>query len=145
MQGFHAGNVTALPLNPLQQRRQQAAEQVLFCTVTALGLVRLVCQPKLMGASARNLAEASALLDGLCQCDARVRQCLVRERSTPGRSIGISSQRTSRHRCGNDQGDGERTSSGDVHDLGSYLRGSAQLKLAASSVLPLPLYVATCG
>jgi hypothetical protein len=24
---------------------QQAAEQVLFCTVTALGLVRLVCQP----------------------------------------------------------------------------------------------------
>lgn len=25
---------------------QQAAEQVLFCTVTALGLVRLVCQPK---------------------------------------------------------------------------------------------------
>ncbi len=28
---------------------QQAADQVLFCTVTALGLVRLVCQPKLMG------------------------------------------------------------------------------------------------
>ena len=25
---------------------QQEAEQVLFCTVTALGLVRLVCQPK---------------------------------------------------------------------------------------------------
>ena len=25
---------------------QQAAEQVLFCTVTALGLVRLVCQQK---------------------------------------------------------------------------------------------------
>ena len=46
---------------------QQAAEQVLFCTVTALGLVRLVCQPKLMGAAARSLAEASALLDALCQ------------------------------------------------------------------------------
>jgi ATP-binding cassette, subfamily B, bacterial PglK len=28
---------------------QQAAEQVLFCTVTALGLVRLVSQPKLLG------------------------------------------------------------------------------------------------
>lgn len=27
---------------------QQAAEQMLFCTVTALGLVRLVCQPKRM-------------------------------------------------------------------------------------------------
>ena len=34
---------------------QQAAEQVLFCTVTALGLVRLVCQPKLMGAAVRLL------------------------------------------------------------------------------------------
>jgi hypothetical protein len=30
----------------LHYREQQAAEQVLFCTVTALGLVRLVCQPK---------------------------------------------------------------------------------------------------
>jgi len=29
----------------------QAAGQVLFCTVTAMGLVRLVCQPKLMGAA----------------------------------------------------------------------------------------------
>jgi toxin-antitoxin system PIN domain toxin len=46
---------------------QQAAEQVLFCTVTALGLVRLVCQPKLMGTAVRNPAEASALLDALCQ------------------------------------------------------------------------------
>jgi toxin-antitoxin system PIN domain toxin len=46
---------------------QQAAEQVLFCTVTALGLVRLVCQPKLMGTALRSAAEASALLDALCQ------------------------------------------------------------------------------
>ena len=46
---------------------QQAADQVLFCTVTALGLVRLVCQPKLMGTAVRNAAEASALLDALCQ------------------------------------------------------------------------------
>jgi toxin-antitoxin system PIN domain toxin len=46
---------------------QQAADQVLFCTVTALGLVRLVCQPKLMGVAVKNAAEASALLDALCQ------------------------------------------------------------------------------
>jgi len=46
---------------------QQAAGQVLFCTVTALGLVRLVCQPKLMGAAVMTLAEASSLLDAFCQ------------------------------------------------------------------------------
>ena len=46
---------------------QQAAEQVLFCTVTALGLVLLVCQPKLMGTTVKNAAEASALLVALCQ------------------------------------------------------------------------------
>lgn len=46
---------------------QQAAEQVLFCTVTALGLVRLVCQPKLMGAAVKTAAEASALLAAFCQ------------------------------------------------------------------------------
>ncbi len=46
---------------------QQAAEQVLFCTVTALGLVRLVCQPKLMGAAVKTSVEASALLDAFCQ------------------------------------------------------------------------------
>jgi toxin-antitoxin system PIN domain toxin len=46
---------------------QQAAEQVLFCTVTALGLVRLVGQPKLMGPAVKTAAEASALLDAFCQ------------------------------------------------------------------------------
>jgi len=46
---------------------QQAADQVLFCTVTALGLVRLVCQPKLMGTTVKNAAEASALLEALCK------------------------------------------------------------------------------
>jgi uncharacterized protein len=40
---------------------------VLFCTVTALALVRLVCQPKLMGTAVKNAAEASALLEALCQ------------------------------------------------------------------------------
>jgi hypothetical protein len=40
-------------------RKQQAAEQVLFCTVTALGLVRLVCQPKLMGVAVKTAEEAS--------------------------------------------------------------------------------------
>ena len=46
---------------------QQAAEQVLFCTVTALGLVRLACQPKLMGAAVKRAADASALLEAFCQ------------------------------------------------------------------------------
>lgn len=46
---------------------QQAAEQVLFCTVTALGLVRLVCQQKLMGPAVKSAAEASALLEAFCQ------------------------------------------------------------------------------
>ena len=41
---------------------QQASGQVLFCTVTALGLVRLLSQPKLMGASVLGSAEASDLL-----------------------------------------------------------------------------------
>jgi toxin-antitoxin system PIN domain toxin len=45
----------------------QADAQVLFCTVTALGLVRLVCQPKLMGAAVKTLAEASSLLEAFCQ------------------------------------------------------------------------------
>jgi hypothetical protein len=46
---------------------RQAAERVLFCTVTALGLVRLVCQPKLMGAAVMGTAEASALLEAFCR------------------------------------------------------------------------------
>ena len=46
---------------------QQAPEQVLFCTVTALGLVRLVCQPAVMGAAMMPPASASALLDALGQ------------------------------------------------------------------------------
>jgi uncharacterized protein len=46
---------------------EQASDQVVFSTVTALGLVRLVSQPKLMGPAVRNAAEASALLDALCQ------------------------------------------------------------------------------
>ncbi|MEB3156995.1 MAG: TA system VapC family ribonuclease toxin [Cyanobacteriota bacterium] len=45
----------------------QSADRVLFCTVTALGLVRLVCQPKLMGKAVRSTAEASTLLNDLCQ------------------------------------------------------------------------------
>ena len=51
----------------VQYWEQQAADQVLFCTVTALGLVRLVCQPKLMGTAVRTAAEASVLLEALCQ------------------------------------------------------------------------------
>ena len=46
---------------------QQAAEQVHFCTVTALGLVRLVSQPKLMGPAVKTTPEASALLQALCK------------------------------------------------------------------------------
>lgn len=44
----------------------QAAQQVLFCDVTALGLVRLVSQPKVMGAATKTVAEASELLTSLC-------------------------------------------------------------------------------
>ncbi|MFZ9753332.1 MAG: TA system VapC family ribonuclease toxin [Cyanobium sp.] len=54
-------------LQAVHDWEQQAADQVLFCTVTALGLVRLVCQPKLMGVAVKNAADASALLDALCQ------------------------------------------------------------------------------
>ena len=46
---------------------EQASQQVLFCTVTALGLVRLVMQPKVMGDAVLTAAEASALLDGFQQ------------------------------------------------------------------------------
>ncbi|MDB4336439.1 TA system VapC family ribonuclease toxin [Synechococcus sp. ROS8604] len=45
----------------------QAAEQVHFCTVTALGLVRLLSQPKLMGPAVKTMHEASAILQALCQ------------------------------------------------------------------------------
>ncbi len=44
----------------------EAAERVLFCSVTALGLVRLVSQPKLMGSAVKSSAEAAALLQSLC-------------------------------------------------------------------------------
>ena len=45
----------------------QAAEQVHFCTVTALGLMHLLSQPKLMGPAGNTTQEASALLQALCQ------------------------------------------------------------------------------
>ena len=45
----------------------QAAEQVHLCTVTALGLVRLLSQPKLMGPAVQTTYEASAILQALCQ------------------------------------------------------------------------------
>ena len=54
-------------LRAAHYREQQAAEQVLFCTVTVLGLVRLVCQPNLMAEAVKTAAEASALLDAFCQ------------------------------------------------------------------------------
>ena len=44
---------------------QDAAEQILFCTVTALGLLRLVMQPKVMGAAVRTVTGASELLQSL--------------------------------------------------------------------------------
>jgi hypothetical protein len=40
---------------------------VLFCTVTALGLIRLVCQPKLMGTVVKSSAEASGVLEAFCR------------------------------------------------------------------------------
>lgn len=50
----------------VQYWEHQASQQVLFCDVTALGLVRLVCQPKVMGAATKTVAEASGLLQALC-------------------------------------------------------------------------------
>ena len=46
---------------------QQASPQVLFCTVTALGLVRLLSQPKLMGQAVKRSAESSAILQAFCR------------------------------------------------------------------------------
>ena len=46
----------------VQYWEKQASQRVLFCTTTALGLVRLVMQPKVMGDAAFTAAEASALL-----------------------------------------------------------------------------------
>lgn len=45
---------------------EQAFTRIVFCTVTALGLVRLVCQPKVMGSAALNAREASELLEAFC-------------------------------------------------------------------------------
>ena len=53
--------------NAVSYWEEQAAQQVLFCTVTALGLVRLVMQPKVMGDAALTAAAASALLDQFVQ------------------------------------------------------------------------------
>ena len=69
----------------LRYWEQQAAEQVLFCTVTALGLVRLVCQPKLMGAAVKTAGEASALLEAFCM--------------QPGVSMDSAELPPSVHRC----------------------------------------------
>jgi toxin-antitoxin system PIN domain toxin len=45
---------------------EQTVTRIVFCTVTALGLVRLVCQPKVMGSAALNATEASELLQAFC-------------------------------------------------------------------------------
>ena len=49
------------------RRRRTSTTPVLFCTVTALGLVRLVMQPKVMGDAALTAAGASALFDQFVQ------------------------------------------------------------------------------
>ena len=51
----------------VQYWEKQASQQVLFCTTTALGLVRLVMQPKVMGGAALMPADASALLETFLQ------------------------------------------------------------------------------
>jgi len=45
---------------------QRAAQQVVFCDVTAIGLVRLMSQAKVMGSAVKSPAEASQLLQALC-------------------------------------------------------------------------------
>ena len=46
----------------LDDCEQQAAERVHFCTVTALGLVRLLSQPKLMGPAVKTTHEVPTIL-----------------------------------------------------------------------------------
>ena len=46
---------------------KQSSQHVLFCTVTAPGLVHLVVQPKVMGDAVLTPAQASALLDQFVQ------------------------------------------------------------------------------
>ena len=46
---------------------KQAAEQIVLCTVTALGLLRLVMQPKVMGTAVRSVSGASDLLQSLLE------------------------------------------------------------------------------
>jgi hypothetical protein len=41
----------------------QLSRKVLLCTVTAIGLVRLACQPKLMGSAVQTIKDS--LLDAL--------------------------------------------------------------------------------
>jgi uncharacterized protein len=49
----------------LRYWEERAAGEVRFCTVTAIGLVRLLCQPKVMGELAYTPAQASAVLKAL--------------------------------------------------------------------------------
>ena len=39
-----------------------AVQQVLFCSITALGLVRLLCQPRVMGDAVQTTAQAAGVL-----------------------------------------------------------------------------------
>ena len=54
-------------LQAVRYWEQQASPQVLFCTVTALGFMRLLSQPKLMGQAVKRSAEASAILQSFCR------------------------------------------------------------------------------
>ncbi len=51
----------------LRHWEQEAAPKVVFCTVTGLGLVRLVCQPKVMGSAVMTAPAASELLEAFCR------------------------------------------------------------------------------
>lgn len=60
------------PLHPQHLRarhywEQEAADRVLFCTATALGLVRLLSSTGLMGDGALSTVAAGALLEQFCQ------------------------------------------------------------------------------
>lgn len=62
----------AWPGHPNHERAVQywetgALPRVVFCTVTALGLIRVQCQPKVMGASVRTAAAASEVLRAFCR------------------------------------------------------------------------------
>jgi hypothetical protein len=95
---------------------KQAAEQVLFCIVTALGLVRLVRQPKLMGAAVirgRSFEAAAGVLPAARGEPGEVGARWLRGVSPASAKQG--SARSALHRClPGGPSDGQRMAAGEL-------------------------------